>query len=174
LKKIFVVLPLTILVSAFVLSLSLPSRRVFAVGVGVPDYVYEACVSSMTVTKVLVSTTPVAGANAITGWTNQMDTPLLANRIFIQVENNDPKQNLWCNTNAGLLVAGGGIGTGYDIGPSSVTVAGFQSATPNWLNVPLAASAYTGPNFNATVGAFHWYCVTDGVTASTATVIQCY
>ena len=85
-----------------------------AVSAFVPDYVYQACVSSITVNTVFISSaTALGAAQAGTGITNQVDTPSLAGRVWLYVQNNDTTNSLWCNTNSGLLKAGGGLGTGF-------------------------------------------------------------
>jgi hypothetical protein len=151
---------------------------VHAVSSFVPDYMYQTCVTSITVQTVIVSTTPTGGqlgVGGVTGWQVQMDTPTLQGRALYWIQNNDTQNSLWCNTNSTLLKAGGGIGNGWQIGPSTGPVSG-ATAPPeqNIFQLGLAASAFTGSTFGTTNG-LHVYCVTDRATnASTATVVQCY
>jgi hypothetical protein len=150
-----------------------------AVGAFVPDFVYQACVSSITISSIQISTTALGGQLGVGSgpaeWTVQVDTPILPGRILMTIQNNDPVNSLWCNTNAALLKAGGGIGNGYQIFPSTGTAFSGGGAGSNVLTLPLASSAYTGPTFNGPATVMHLYCVTDRATnASTATVVQCY
>lgn len=107
----------------------------------VPDRVYQVAIASFTVNVITVSTSTAT----------QMDTPLLTNRVSVEVDNIDGTASLWCGQATSV----------------AKNAARKIAASGSWLIGILDRSAFTN-------AAMHVYCISDGTSATKAAVTQMY
>jgi hypothetical protein len=135
----------------------LPPRTVHASGGNSPMFTYLTGVSSITTTVVNVSTSSVTGAT-------QVDSPTLANRVVLEIQNIDSTANLWCLAVSTAPTVNGG----RKLSPGNSWVV---SSMDVYYNQTFSTSTFT--NVISSTTAKFW-CLSDGTSATKAAVTQMY
>jgi hypothetical protein len=123
--------------------------------VSIPALTYQTGVSSITVISPMnVSTSPVTGAT-------QMDNPQLPGRVVLEIQDVDSAGNLWCVAGSSAALTGN-TGIGREVLKGGGT----------WVVSVMDAVKVTAGSLTSTPVKF--FCLSDGVKASSATVTQLY
>lgn len=155
-RKILTGLLLTVACAVF-----LSPMTAHAAGLVSPAFVYQTAVSSITTNIITVATSTVGGAPFVAA---QMDTPKMANRVAIEIDNIDTTANLWCVTNSTVPAAS----AGRKIVPGASWVVNMMDNfyTQNYSTITNTTTTVSTP---ATI-----YCLSDGAAATKAAVTQAY
>lgn len=124
-----------------------------------PSFTYISAVSSATVSIITVSTSIIGGASA-----SQMDSPQLAGRTAVEIQNIDATATLWCliSSTAPAASAGHKITAG-------------NSWIVNMLDNVFYTSFSTTTNRETTTYTnVKFYCISDGAAATKAAVTQAF
>lgn len=122
-----------------------------------PQFTYQTGVSSITTNIVIVSTSSVTGAV-------QVDSPTLTSRVVLEIQNLDSSANLWCLPVSTKPVTNGG----RVISPRSSWIV---STLDTYYGI--VYSTITNSS-SATTNTAKFWCISDGVTPSSAAVTQMY
>jgi len=120
-----------------------------------PTYVYETAVSSVVTNIVNISSAP----------STQADSPQLAGRVAVEIQNIDSSANLWCLTNSTTPTTN----NGRKIAAGASWIVSTQETVYYTVY-----STSTSPNVNVYTSPARFWCVTDGAAATKAAVTQLY
>lgn len=121
-----------------------------------PAYVYQTGVSSITTNIVTVSTSSLNGAT-------QVDSPLMANRAVLEIQNIDSSANLWCLAVSTTPTAN----NAREITPASSWIVSV-------MDTLYTVSYSTSTGATPVTGTVKFWCLSDGSSSTKAAVTQMY